>query len=134
MVTCNIVEDKKIIDNSLHRIEVKQGLLHGAYHPSLKHINLNIAKQLVKDRKIVSRGISYPVFVDVSRSVSMDKPARDYFASEEATEGLIAIGVLVRNWFQKSIVNFWYKVSKPKIPTRLFHDKKSAIQWLNDFK
>lgn len=123
-----------VIDNEIHRIEIKNGILIGKYHDNLEYIDLKVAKKLVKDRKAIAQGKSYPVFVDVSKSVSMNKPARDFFASPEGTKGLLAVGVFVKNFLQKSVANFWYTISKPKVPTKLFNDKESALKWLEQFK
>ena len=126
-------QEVTVINNEIHHLELKNGMLVGKYHPDLEDITLKIAKQLVSDRKKLCKGNSYPVFVDVSKSVTIDKESRDYFVSDEANEGLVAVAVLVKGWVQQSVVNFWYSLSKPKIPTKLFLSKEKAMIWLSQY-
>ena len=53
--------------------------------------------------------------------------------SAEANEGLTAVAVLVKGWVQQSVVNFWYSLSKPNIPTKLFLNKEKAMIWLSKY-
>ena len=123
-----------IIDDEIHRIEVINGVIHGVYHPNLETIDLRTAQKLVRDRKEISCGKTLPVYIDLSRFVSITKDAREFMASSEAVEGLSAVGILLKTWIHKSIANFWYSINKPKVPTKMFNEKEDVLKWLESFK
>lgn len=126
--------EDSMIEDSIHRIEIVNGIIEGTYHPSLEKINLEIAKKLVTDRKKISKGKTYPVFVNLGKFVEMDKDARDFMACDESTKGLSAMAILFSNWLHRSAGNLWLLINKPKIPTKLFSSKKDALDWLEQFK
>lgn len=123
-----------IIDNEIHKIEMIDGIIQGTYHPDLALVDLKVAQRLVKERKEICNGGTYPVYVDLSRAIRMNQEARNYMASEEASEGLSAIAILLKTVFHSTVANLWYKINKPKIPTKLFYDKQDALDWLQQFK
>ena len=69
-------------EDKYHTLSILDGIIHGIYKPKIKQIDLELAKKLVNDRKIVSKGNTYPVFADLYKAVSISKEARNYFSSK----------------------------------------------------
>lgn len=123
----------KILDTPYVYYELQDDLLIGSYKKNLK-ITLPIAKEIVKtrleftDHKPVL-AIAYNLGV-----ASMDKQARDYLASEEGVKGVIAGAIVLNSPVGSFIGNFYLFVGKPRIPSRIFSKKETAIKWLQQFR
>ncbi len=111
--------------------ELKDGIIHATYKPNLT-ITLEVAKTVVNNR-IAWQKKTLPLFSD-SRGVNYaDKPAKDYLANE-GSEKLSAVALWVDSPMLIASVNFYLKISKPIVPTKLFLKKEKALQWLEKFK
>lgn len=121
-------------EDDYHTLIVRDGILFGTYKQRIKKIDLDLAKKLVHDRKLVTNGKIYPVCIDLYRAVAIEKDARVYFSSQEAMEGLAAVGVLVRNQITKHGATIWNLIDKPSLPTKVFTDRAKAIEWLRQFQ
>jgi len=75
----------------------------------------------------------FPALVSDNGIASLNKEARDYFASE-GIEGIIACALLAKSSFSAFIGNFFIKVTSPALPIQLFSNKSKALQWLEQFK
>ena len=64
--------------------------------------------------------------------LSANKQARDYFATA-GNEGMSALAIIMENTFGCMIGNFYLKVSRPNIPTKLFSNEEQAIKWLQQY-
>ncbi|GAB2842587.1 DUF7793 family protein [Ferruginibacter profundus] len=113
-------------------LHTNKGILIGSYTQKL-HINLPIAKEIVSARIAFARGQQWPVMIIGNGIVSMDKSAREYFASPEATEGLIATAIVAESEFHRIIGNFFISVNKTAMPVRIFSNVKKAEKWLTQF-
>jgi hypothetical protein len=71
--------------------------------------------------------------IDARNGFSMDKKARDYIKSMDLKQ-TVSRAVVVNSDLNKLIANFFTRLSKPKVPTRLFTDIDSAYEWLLQFK
>ena len=120
-------------ENEYYKIYIENGIVFGEYKNNLD-IDLNAAKQIVELRLAISKGKSYPLFIDARNARSSTKAARDYLASTEATHDIKAGAFYVDSSLNKIIVNFFLSISKPNVPTKLFTNKEDAIKWLQQFK
>jgi hypothetical protein len=64
---------------------------------------------------------------------SIDKPAREYLASQKGTEGLSASAIIVNSPFSRLLGNFFLRVNKTSIPVKLFSDISKAEKWLQQY-
>ena len=120
------------IENAFIKYWVEEDILFGEY----KHVDVNslaIAMECVKDRLLLANGNSYPYLLDARKLRSINKEARDYFASEESEKCMVAGAILVDSSITTIIGNFFLKINKPSIPTRIFTDKEKALDWLRKF-
>ena len=100
-------------------------------------ITLDIAKELVEVRLDFCKGKSYPFLVcDEGIGINgMDREAREFMGSGKSTEGIVATAFQTNSTFNKYIINFFLKISNKTIhfPTKIFSNKKLAINWLKNF-
>lgn len=120
------------LDTPYVNLRIEDSILVGTYKKDL-HIDLDIAKQIVQCRLAFTRGKKMPSLIISQGVVSMDKPAREYLASNEAVEGLAASAIIVNSPFSSLLGNFFLKVNKTKIPVKIFSDIPKAEKWLRKF-
>jgi hypothetical protein len=77
--------------------------------------------------------VKRPVMVDIRNIKSVERKARAYYASEEATKYLSAAALIIGNPVSRVIGNFYLGLNKTIIPFRLFIDQKDAMKWLKSF-
>lgn len=115
--------------------ELRDGILYGIYKRGLK-ITLDKAKKIVADRIKFCNGRNYPAIAFDNGMVSLDRRARQFFASDEGNKCVSAVAFVSDSVFNMYLVRFYLKISlsKPKIPIKIFTDKKKALKWLEQYK
>jgi len=111
--------------------EIRDGILHSCFLVS--HLDLESAKDAVKERHVFTEGISYPSYVDTSNVISTTKEARDYLIGEEASRNITAMAFYIDSPVGKIITSFFLKIKKPPYPLKIFSSKEKAIEWLQTF-
>ncbi|WP_114779000.1 DUF7793 family protein [Botryobacter ruber] len=102
-------------------------------YKEIEEVDLNNAKINVKDRVEFFDGVAYPCLFDITKIKHSTKEARDYLANE-GSELIVASAIVVNSPVIKMMANFYITVNKPQIPTRMFTDRESAMEWLSQFK
>ncbi len=110
---------------------IEEGILH-FYYKQIENLDQHVAEACVQARKAFTENKDYPCLVDVISIKNFTKEARDYFANE-GNEGITANAILINSTVTKMMANFYIMVNKPQNPTRMFTDKKSALEWLKQF-
>ena len=114
-------------------LSIEDGIMYGLYKAG-PVFNINIAKQCVKDRLAFAEGKTYPALIDIRNIKSIDKDARDYLGSKEATQQINAAAILMSSYVGKMIATIFLTFNKPSsVPMKLFSDKKDAIKWLKKY-
>jgi hypothetical protein len=72
----------------------------------------------------------FPLLADITRVRSTSREARNVYGSEEASEVLTALALLVDSPISKVIGNFYVGVTRPRFPTKIFTDEAKAMAWL----
>lgn len=119
--------------NEICTIEMINEIAYIKFNETIK-VELKDAMTMVKMRKEVTNNTPRFVIMDGTNITNVSKEARDYFASEDATDGIIAGAFLVDSPLTRILGNFFLKISKPDRPSRLFTNKKDAIEWLSSIK
>ncbi|MGC4102352.1 DUF7793 family protein [Ferruginibacter sp.] len=119
-------------ENPYVHLYIKDQILVGDYKEKL-HINLEIAKEIVKWRLEFTGGKPMATMILSHGITSMDRPARTYLSSPEATVGLIATAIVIDSEFQRIVGNFFIAVNRTAMPVRLFKNPASAQKWLKKF-
>ncbi len=120
-------------DTPYVHLRIKNNILVGTYKRGI-HINLEAAKTIVQSRIFFTGNKPMPSLIISHGIISMDKPARDYLASAEATAGLVASAIVVGSPFSAFLGRFFLKVHKPgTMPVKIFSNLSSAEKWLQQF-
>lgn len=75
-------------------------------------------------------GLPYAVLVDSGMFTGITQEARELSASSEFSQNTIAKALLVRSLGHRIVGEFYIRVNKPKIKTKIFADRTKAIEWL----
>ncbi|RYD78221.1 MAG: hypothetical protein EOP53_11575 [Sphingobacteriales bacterium] len=94
-------------------------------------MDLAAAKESVSARLNAAEGKDYVFLIDATRVNSITKEARDYLASDEGSQQIIASALVIDSKVGKLLGNFFLQINKPKIPLKLFTNKTDALDWLN---
>jgi len=89
------------------------------------------AIEMVQLRKSLTKNIPKLFILDGKNLTNVTKGARDYLASQDATDGIIAGAFLVNSPLTKILGNFFLRISKPNKPSKLFTNREEAIEWLS---
>ncbi|MGS2764161.1 DUF7793 family protein [Sinomicrobium sp. M5D2P9] len=118
-------------ENSYARFWIDRNILFFVYKTGTI-INLTAAKQIVADRLVFQKEQSFPVFCDIRGLHDINKTARDYLANEGSVL-IHAVSILADPPISRAILDFYLKMSKPLIPTKVFKDSDKAILFLEPF-
>lgn len=119
-------------DTNFVHLLIKDKILVVTYKSGL-HITLEIAQKIVTDRLSFTEDKKLAAMIISHGVISMDKPAREYLASEEGTNGLTATAIIVDSSFSRSLGNFFLIVNKTKMPVKIFSNIPRAIKWLQKY-
>ena len=119
-------------DTPYVHLRIKDKILVGTYKKNIR-INLEIAKEIVRARLSFTGNRKMPSLIISQGIVTIDKPAREYLSSDEATVGLVASAILVNSKFSSFLGNFFLNVNKTKMPVKIFSDISNAEKWLQQF-
>lgn len=111
---------------------IKNAILVGTYKTN-QRISLEAAREIVRTRKAFTENVPIPALIISRGLVSIDRPARKYLASAEATEGLVATAIVVNSVFTSFLTNFFLSVNKTKMPVKIFSNVARAEQWLQQY-
>lgn len=116
-------------ENSQIHMVVEDGILIATYKAGLK-MTIDDARHIVNERLKLLDGKSLPVLIIDSGVVSMDKSARDFLSSDEGIGGLSAAAIIENSLFSKMLINFFLRLTNPKIQVKAFNNKTEALKWL----
>lgn len=119
-------------DTNFVHLLIKDKILVVTYKSGL-HITLEIAQKIVTDRLSFTEDKKLAAMIMSHGVISMDKPAREYLASEEGTNGLTATAIIVDSSFSRALGNFFLFVNKTKMPVKIFSNIPRAIKWLQKY-
>ncbi len=94
-------------------------------------IEMEDAKKIIAASAEETENKIHGNLVDVSEMTYMSREARSLFAAQE-NETVKAIAVISNSKLHKPLINLYFNISKPKIPTKFFNDTESAKKWLID--
>ena len=124
----------KSIETSIATFYIEDGIV---YMRSKKDadINLDATKLAIKARRTLQNNKPMPVLIDTSNVWQVSDEARAYSATKEVEELSIAMALLPGSSLATiMIANFFIKINKPSIPTKMFKNEGEAIEWLKKFK
>lgn len=123
----------KVLDTPYVYYELQDDLLIATYKKDLK-VNIDIAREIIKERHEFTSRKPVVVLVYNQGVVRMDKKAREYLSSGDGIKGIIAAAIVVGSPFTSFMANFFVSVNKPKMPARVFSNTMEALKWLKRFR
>ncbi len=119
---------KTLADNELAIIEVENGIVSLTFKIDL--IDLELVKKIVDTRLEVTSLEPYLFLINSKKVKKFSKEARDFLAGKKAAERVIAAAIVIDSMLTATLANFFLRVSKPEVTTRLFSNEEDAIIWL----
>lgn len=120
------------LDTPYVHYEIKNHILFATFKKGVK-IDLPIAREIVKTRLDFMHGNKLPVVVFYEGIATINKAARDFFATEEGNEGLTAGAFILDSPVASILANFFLAITKPSIPAKTFTNLDRALAWLSKF-
>ncbi len=77
-------------------------------------------------------GQKFANLVEFGSLSNVSREAREFAAKAESNSLTIADAFVLKSLSQRILGNFYLKIDKPVVPTKLFSDVKSARQWLDN--
>ncbi len=122
---------KLLFENNDVKIELENGIIMTTW--KISFADLEMAHKAVALRLKYCNSISYPLLSDIKLIKSSTKTARDFLASKKGAEGVTAAAILIDSVIGSMMGNFFIRINKPIVPTKLFTDEKKAKMWLANY-
>jgi len=110
----------------------KHGILIQTYIENAD-LTLEDARADFKSYNELCKDCKLPVLIDMENVKSVEREARAFYSSKEATNYITAAGLLITNPVNRIIGNFYMGLNKTAFPFRMFTERKKAIQWLKKY-
>lgn len=120
---------------------IKEGKVRGYFDDENKILIVFVVPQAeltIEDARVctawmkrLAGNVPRPMLGDFGNMKSQTKECRDYFTKDpNHLQAYSAIAILVNSPLTRMLANFFIGINKPPKPTRLFDDRKKAIEWL----
>jgi hypothetical protein len=97
--------------------------------------DLNEVKAFISALKVEFADVMPVLFIsDITKQKSPNKEVRDYMGSPEVLVLTKAGAIIAGSILSKIVGNLYLSFNKPTIPTKIFSDEASALQWLEQFR
>lgn len=106
-----------------------EDIIHYEYL-SETEITLKGAKTEIKLINKLCNGKKVPLLVNLSKTKSVTKDAREYYSGSESAKVKSAAALIVNSPLHKIMGNFFWGINKPPYPVKLFTSEEKAINWL----
>jgi hypothetical protein len=115
--------------HSSHLLE--PGIIENTIFPGafLEEADMHVIKN---NNLALTKGKRYVVLVSSGYLAGISKEARELTASKDYVVNTLAKAIILENTGHQLIGNFYLKVNKPHIKTKLFTDREKALKWLRE--
>jgi hypothetical protein len=110
-------------DDGIVHIHIKEGT----------EMQLGDAIQIVTTIGKLGKEQKLPVLIDCGEFATIDKDVRLFSASADANIYTAAEAVAYHSFAHRLLADFYINHNKPPVPTRVFPDNESAIDWLKKY-
>jgi hypothetical protein len=80
----------------------------------------------------LAQGQKYATIVTVGFLSGITKEARELMATEEFIQDAVAKGLIVETLGHRIAANFYMRVNKPVMLTRVFKSREEALRWVQE--
>ncbi len=120
-----------LLDNDEITFELENGILIGTGKSPF--LDIHVAIKITNYRLEIQKGKSNPILSNIKMTKNSTKEARDFLASEKGCKGVIAAAILINSDVTSMIANFFMRISRPIVPTKIFTDEAEAKTWLSQY-
>jgi len=64
----------------------------------------------------------------------VDPEVREWAADTSGNNYTYCDAIVIRNWAQKIVTDFYLKFNRPKMPTRIFYSLEKAVEWIKSIQ
>lgn len=75
--------------------------------------------------------IKYPKLIDLTANLVIDEKAKQYLKDQNMKYKIKAQAVLIGKNTNQEILDIYMEMNSKKMPSKLFTDHESAVNWLN---
>ncbi|MBO9701017.1 MAG: hypothetical protein J7604_12460 [Sporocytophaga sp.] len=119
-----------VFENDYIKMWIEDGVLWAEYKEII--LRLKEAKKIVSDRIIFQKGAIYPAIADIRKIKYVDREANEYL-SKEGNAILVCVAIIVESHVSEILGNFYLRINKPLLPTKLFRNVEKAKAWVESF-
>lgn len=124
MTSKKTIELEKIVTTLIEKGVIENRIKEGVF------IEKEDILELKKANLKLAEGERYVVLVVSGHLASISKEARELSASKEFAVQAIAKALVVEYLGHKIVGNFYLKINKPAMKTKLFSNREDALIWL----
>lgn len=110
----------------------KDGILQAHFYSEYTG-EIEDAINIVETFKILKTEQKCLALLTVEDGASFTKEAREFVASAEVSNMVIADAFVINSLALKILMNGYLKFNKPNRPTKFFNSAETAIAWLKEF-
>ncbi len=81
----------------------------------------------------LTEGKEYAIILETGDFTDVSQEARVAMASDKVEANRMATALIIDKFAQKLIGNFFLRVNKPKVPTKIFSNQKDGLTWVKRF-
>ncbi len=129
----NAIREQKKINTLKFEVTLLDDGIVENYIKSGNVIEMEDLEELKKISAELAGHKPYVILVTSGELASFSKEARELSASKTFITNAKAKAIIVDSIAKKIIGNFYLKVNKPYLQTKLFSEREKALQWLRTF-
>lgn len=125
--------DNRVLETNLAKYEFENSILAVKFNAGLiveqpiMELFLNKAVKFTNHQK-------YFAIIDLTNNINSNHESRNYYDENEFNKYRLADAFVVNSLYLQSLVNFYFRIKKPKVPSKMFNDLDSAKKWVNSLK
>lgn len=73
---------------------------------------------------------NYGLIIESGKYTSISNEARTMMTTKAIEEKRAATAIVIHNLAQRLLADFFMRINKPSIPTKIFSNKESALEWI----
>jgi hypothetical protein len=123
----------KVQDTNLAYFEFEGGVLYARPHAGI-FLDVEEMKKMLESAVTFTEYNQYYAIIDTTNDSDSTKDAREYYSNNEFNKYRLADAFIVKSLPLRMVINFFIRMNKPKVPTKMFTTKEQAIDWISELK
>ena len=123
---------KFLVEDDNLKIEVEDDIIYGTWKTAA--IDADMGRKCLELRLRAAKRENQILVIDARKVRKISKEARHYLASAASYEKVIASAIVVENTIASHLVNFFLKVNRPAVPSKMFSSETHAVGWVKSMR